>query len=269
MMDQEPLLLLKYKHIIFTRFNVGVYTHGIFYRNCDDGCSTDVLEWMYTRSILLSELTYNGLKQQSNKHFEWVVIVDSNTPPEMLSFIYEFEDIDAIVINVDHEFVVNHYLEYPEIRDYLNTFDIDTLITTNCDSDTFLSSGYVERVQNFKNTDKLTLDVPISYDLTLVDGELVNITCECPKKITSSNSLIEEYSDNLVTVGGMFHYMFGRSNIPIQFLNNEYMISVHGDTNVNYRDYDDRLHLYPSVVSRKLDDLLHTHKINLKNGIKI
>jgi len=119
--------LQKLKHVILTRFNLGLY----------DKPGAD--EWMARRMPLFERTRESVLSQ--NEDFEWILSMDKNTPNRYLQSIIR-----------DSRMTITH--EHP------NTYKPDGwTITTRLDNDDIYLPGAVKAIQNKAKEMEMVIDL--------------------------------------------------------------------------------------------------------------
>jgi hypothetical protein len=126
----------KLKHVILTRFNLGLYDRE------------DADEWMKHRMPLFEKTRESVLKQEGD--FTWILSLDKRTPNRYLQEII-----------TDERMIVSH--EHP------NTFEPDGwTITTRLDNDDLYKPGAVEAIQRAFRPVEMVVDLKYHQ---LVNGE--------------------------------------------------------------------------------------------------
>lgn len=206
---------MDFKHYIFTRYNLGLYS-GNPYK------IEDIDNYMKSRlNLFYSHLA--GLEEQTNQNFTSLVCVDLNTPSKYLDEIVEAITSTACDIKMIHEL--------PEEWLRKQNPKAPWLITSRLDNDDYYLPGFVETIQsNFKQR-------TIVYDIVhvRVKGEQ-RTTQERRFNNSPFTTLIEPWTKDIQTI---FHGR-GHTDLPRHFkcvrLSNEPLAicNVHG-TNAYYK----------------------------------
>jgi hypothetical protein len=154
----------KLKHVILTRFNLGLY----------DRDSRIANEWMDHRMPLFEKTRASVLSQEGD--FEWVICVDSRTPHRYLEEII-----------TDYRMSIMH--EHP------NTYKPDGwTITTRLDNDDLYLPGAIKAIQDSFTEQELVLDIRYQqlYQGVLYSSGTKNDGWERPRPNSPFLSLISK-----------------------------------------------------------------------------
>lgn len=156
--------MIKYKHIIITRFNLPQ-------RWKSDKKGNIVLDtiWLKDRFNLFQNFCLPSMIGQTSKNFEWWVYFDINTESSFKKIIEDFEKKYSNFIakyekNYD-SFEVNMPID---ISNKIKKENKDWLITTRLDNDDMLAKDTVEILQkklNYQNN--ILLEIPWGYTLEM------------------------------------------------------------------------------------------------------
>lgn len=121
-------------------------------------------EWLTERHMLFERYCLPSVQSQTNKNFEWILVVDARTPAsfkrklkaypvEVLYF--DFEDFDlklseSVLKQIRWAAWRGVNIEYAiaaPLRDYIGTLDTDYVITTRLDSDDVIAINHIEKIQ--------------------------------------------------------------------------------------------------------------------------
>ncbi len=119
-------------HYVLTRYNIGLYSQSPPYPQAG---SADA--WMEDR-LPLFHRTAESIKRQESQAFEWLVIVDPNTPSGFCKPIQKELPKNGRMVFATDLFLSDLDFRWP---------DTGTLVTSRVDNDDVLLPGYVKTVQ--------------------------------------------------------------------------------------------------------------------------
>ena len=136
-------------HYIITRFNLRLWAHD------KRGRETQTQEWLEERFRLFEAYCLPSVARQTESHFVWLVLFDSETPVKYIERIRHYQKIcpqfTPIRVRPEHSLrfveviqnVVSHYVAEKRKE----APDETRLLTTYLDNDDALRLDFVERVQ--------------------------------------------------------------------------------------------------------------------------
>jgi len=122
----------KFKHVILTRFNLGVYDRE------------DADEWMSNRMWMFRATRLSVLSQE--EEFEWVICVDYLTPKQ---YLRDIDIDDRITLTYLHpkDYFKQRYIEEPWV------------ITTRLDNDDLYKPGAIKAIQDCFTEQEIIIDL--------------------------------------------------------------------------------------------------------------
>ena len=171
---------MKYKHIILTRFNLGLYTDNPYKIENPD-------KWMDTRIKLFESTAFPSIMKQTNRNFTWLMAFDLNTP-ERFTRLYDYCDKIEVCFEQPHLFLRN---QEPEA---------EWLITTRLDNDDIIEPHFIDEIQRQFRAETEIIDV---------DYIKTDFRFKAPSFRKRPNSpflsLIEKWEKNIITAMGYPH----------------------------------------------------------------
>jgi hypothetical protein len=207
----EEVNMKKRKHYILTRYNLGLY------RTKHPGRAR---EWMEKRLAMFNTFCVPSLDNQTCQNFEWIILVDSNTPAQ---------DLDALrmaTVTIPTKFIITEwpdkkFKEGDSVSSWREEFvqyvskQCKQAIMTRLDNDDAIHEDFVKDVQESileAGDGEYIVDFPtgIMYDS-------VNEKCYLAKHSLGSPfiTLVENCGHDMQTVYGTFHYKMARKYQPI------------------------------------------------------
>lgn len=170
---------MDFKHYIFTRYNLGLYTDNPYKIEDPD-------QYMEKRLPLFINYL-RGLKEQTNQNYTALVAVDPNTPLKYLNDIateVNYIDSNIQLITEPHE----EWLRKQQI-------EARWLITSRLDNDDYYLPAFVEEIQKNFNAKQVV------YDIMHVRVKGENATLEERGRNNSPfTTLIEQWTSNPKTI---------------------------------------------------------------------
>jgi len=134
-----------FNHYLLTRFNVDLYTNNK-YSIKDKGA------WMRRRIREFEEWTAPSINIQTELNFDWIILLDQNTPDGYIKQIQGVLEDTAKNVNCT-------ILYMEELDSYLNTEEHKFIITSRVDNDDILHSDYIKEIQESFESKVQVIDV--------------------------------------------------------------------------------------------------------------
>jgi hypothetical protein len=256
---------------IFTRFNVGIYSHNgpTNVGKKERPPMVDAEQWMQTRFNIMQRVCLPSVRLQSVVH-AWIIIIDSNTPQEWKQRLQKMALTSLKqVVFVETAKVYTHVGAAKEY-DLINIVKSmcapsDIICTINLDSDCALSPNYIATAMSLECS-TLPMAVDIFYDVALMlnnDGDIIDIKGHTPIHTSAICGLIESAYDNLDTVLKYAHAQVGHK-YPCTIMGTMSILSVHNHVNINvYNRFPERKTSL-CTLQNKLVALKKMYNINLE-----
>lgn len=189
-----------FEHFVITRFNLKLENH---FNKDKNGNPTLTDNWLRHRFELFEKYCFPSLIAQSCKQFYWLLLLDTNTPPEYKMKIETYQNIFPNLYPL--------FLETGKI-DYIRKTLIDTihllsdkkatfLITTRIDNDDAFHRNMIEEVQSYFVKNKVESFLNYNYGIQYDVKEDYAVKIRYEKNHFSSR--LEMMKPNLETV--IFH----------------------------------------------------------------
>ncbi len=133
---------MKLQHFILTRFNI------LLWQQDKEGGKVRTTKWLRHRCELFEHYCLPSVKGQTCQDFEWIVLIDSNTPEQFMARIAEYQKDCPQMIPV--------YVEPDKGRFFAEIFRMEIvrrikgerILTTYLDNDDALNVRFVEDLQH-------------------------------------------------------------------------------------------------------------------------
>jgi hypothetical protein len=157
---------VKLRHIILTRFSMRA-SFGF-------GDDPFPLPWLEERVRLLEDYALGGMREQTAKEFDWLLLCDESTDSGCLAQLAAFaSDVPQLRLGI-----INRARTWRKAMIELLEGDYDVLLTSRVDSDDALNIRYVESVQRYvpgflaSGLDRLVVNFPRGLQYDSVSGRL-------------------------------------------------------------------------------------------------
>jgi hypothetical protein len=157
---------LKLRHIILTRFSMRA-SFGF-------GDEPFPISWLEERVELLEDYALGGMREQTAKEFDWLLLCDESTDSSCLARLAGLaRDVPQLRLGI-----INRARTWRKAMNELLDDDHDVLLTTRVDSDDALNVRYVESVQRYAagflaaDLDRLVVNFPRGLQYDSASGRL-------------------------------------------------------------------------------------------------
>lgn len=129
------------QHYILTRFNLALWPHDKL------GNKNGTIEWLKQRCVVFERFCLPSVAAQTSKDFEWILLVNSETPDEYREKIESYKEIcpQICVVYVKSEHNRRFAAVFKQVVQKKAT--ADRVITTYLDNDDCMGETFVEDVQ--------------------------------------------------------------------------------------------------------------------------
>lgn len=138
-----------YKHFVITRFNIRA-NYSCTLRNPDKNPMKRILDqdYLQERFKIFEKYTLPSIKNQTNQNFIWLILFHKNTPN---IFKRRVEQLKKEYAFIDLYFGDEEKFNFSEYCNNLKE-NIKYTITTRIDNDDMFSDDYIEKVQEYANS---------------------------------------------------------------------------------------------------------------------
>ena len=184
---------MNFKHYIFTRFNLGLYSDNPYNIKNPD-------KWMDTRIKLFEQTAFPSIIKQTNKDFTWLMAFDVNTP-ERYTKLYDYCDCIKVCFEQPHLYLK----EQPP--------EADWIITSRLDNDDIYEPTFVEEIQKKaielqKTVEGIELGYIIDIEYNKTDLNYVTIMSGRKGCNGPFLSFVEKWGKDVTTALGYKHSEF-------------------------------------------------------------
>ena len=213
-----------FQHFLITRFNLKKTDWTTNKKNV----AVLTEEWHKNRFKLFTDYCFPSVASQVNKNFIWIVFFDTSTSETYRKIIASLE---KEMSNFKPIFIDGMDLFLPSIKEYIENFDEDYIITTGIDNDDCISNFFIDEIQNKFNKQEFML-------LDFVDGYTIQTQSEIKigKKLHQYNPFISlfEKNDNPKTIKNVSHRNWKKEKNVVQIRDVRIWSSViHHENKVN------------------------------------
>lgn len=129
---------MNYKHFLLTRFNLGLYDKK---QKTRTGNSIDPGEWMERRMELFKKYCAPSINSQTNKNFEWLIVLDKKTPGNQVDEVAKVSN-GTILFGENFRQTSIDYIESSLTTE-------SRILTSRTDNDDALHKDYIKFIQDW------------------------------------------------------------------------------------------------------------------------
>jgi hypothetical protein len=228
--------MMKFKHYIVTRFNIGLYQL----------INVDPQKWFNERIKVFADITVPSIRKQTCQNFEWVLLFDQQTPTDharkMKNVLESIPNVRSLFLSLPKDWVFKKYSErgsvtanYTPLVKYIQPQSKYSL-QTRLDNDDALMPDAVEKIQMNVITAKnrYIVDIRLGYILDTLKKHAFNAVHPIGSPFLS---LFQTNNKNTISVYNNMHRSMVK-DVHVRTINERlWVMHVHGN-NVSNRVFD-------------------------------
>lgn len=192
--------MTKFYHLLITIFNVKETI-------ADD--VNQLHQWTVKRYGLFEKYCLPSVLAQSEKNFEWLILIDSSTKPEVR------EKLEYL--QTQHQFIFLVELnEISELVDGIRQFalrqkkSVEHIVTTRFDNDDLLHEDFIKKTQELvsKSFENRVINLEDGYTLKVTEHPYLLFKTKMQEN--PFISLVEPYNEEMLTVRKWIHNHWGK-----------------------------------------------------------